>query len=122
MPNKALRNTMRVWLQKQKKKEEKATTAVATPPVDTTPAPAEASQANDATEKPVESVESAHTRDSDGAQAVANDVGDADQRAKSASATKEEVGLIFPISVVPGSVCSVAKCNVRQSFPKLQWI
>ncbi|KAF2449055.1 hypothetical protein P171DRAFT_518468 [Karstenula rhodostoma CBS 690.94] len=65
-PNKALRNTMRVWLQKQKKKEETkaadakaASEAAATPVVEPTPAPAEVQGLVDSADKPVESIEHA---------------------------------------------------------------
>jgi hypothetical protein len=54
--NKSLRNTMRVWLQKQKKKEEAKNTPVIATPVSATPA-AEAPTPVDAADKPVESIE-----------------------------------------------------------------
>ncbi|KAF3041044.1 hypothetical protein E8E11_006794 [Didymella keratinophila] len=59
-PNKALRNTMRVWLQKQKKKEEAKTAAqAATPVAETTPAATEAPSEVEGADKPVHSVEEA---------------------------------------------------------------
>ena len=49
---------MRVWLQKQKKKEEaKAAAQAATPPVEVTPAAPEVQPVGDGAEKPVDSVE-----------------------------------------------------------------
>ena len=52
---------MRIWLQKQKKKDEtKAASEAATPAVEPTPVPSEAQSATDAADKPVESVEVAH--------------------------------------------------------------
>lgn len=49
---------MRVWLQKQKKKEEaKSASQVVTPPVAPTPAATEAQQAAELADKPIESVE-----------------------------------------------------------------
>ncbi|KAF2821348.1 hypothetical protein CC86DRAFT_448836 [Ophiobolus disseminans] len=85
MPNKTLRNTMRIWLQKQKKKEDAKAAAQATPtPVDT-PAPAEVQQAGDAEDKPVDSIEEAPKADiAGGEQTAEGDAGDADQRAGSA--------------------------------------
>lgn len=54
--NKSLRNTMRVWLQKQKKKEEAKNTPVIATPVSATPA-TEAPTSVDPGDKPVESFE-----------------------------------------------------------------
>jgi hypothetical protein len=56
--NKSLRNTMRVWLQKQKKKgESKSAPQIAMPPVEPTPPATEGEQAADSADKPVTSVE-----------------------------------------------------------------
>lgn len=109
---------MRVWLQKQKKKEEKAATAVATPPVETTPAPAETSQADDAAEKPVESVEPNHAEDGDGTHTAVNEIGEADQRAESAVALQEEVGLKHPNSVVLQLCVFSSQTQCQAKFPK----
>lgn len=99
-PNKALRNTMRVWLEKRKKKEEtKAAAQAATPPVDVTPAGPEV-QLGDASEKPVESIEEApKAEDSLVAQdhVVVDNAGDAAERMVSVSAQPNEVGLRFPV-------------------------
>lgn len=58
-PNKALRNTMRIWLQKQKKKEENkaASEAVAPAPETSAGPPSEVQPAAESAENPVESVE-----------------------------------------------------------------
>ncbi|OAG04313.1 uncharacterized protein CC84DRAFT_1206033 [Paraphaeosphaeria sporulosa] len=99
-PNKALRNTMRVWLQKQKKKEETkaaeakaASEAAATPAVEPTPAPTEAQASAQAAENPVESIEEA-TRTEDGTtdasaaeQAAQGDAGSAAPQHDEGSAT-----------------------------------
>ncbi|KAF2274492.1 uncharacterized protein EI97DRAFT_451591 [Westerdykella ornata] len=59
MPNKALRNTMRVWLQKQKKKDDaKSTPQIETPPVDTPTASGGAEGAGQSAEQPSERDES----------------------------------------------------------------
>jgi hypothetical protein len=58
MPDKNKRHTLRVWLQKQKKKDEaKAAAQAATPPVEVTPAAPEVQPVGDGAEQPVESVE-----------------------------------------------------------------
>ncbi|KAL5115382.1 hypothetical protein ACEQ8H_006758 [Pleosporales sp. CAS-2024a] len=56
-PNKTLRNTIRVWLQKQKKKEEKAATQASATSLETTPAAPEVQPPGDAADKPVDSIE-----------------------------------------------------------------
>ena len=95
-PDKNKRNTMRVWLQKQKKKEEaKAAAPVATPPAKVTPATPEVQPVGDGTEKPVESVEETPKAEDGSAEQVAGateNAGDAEQRAGSASVQPKEVG------------------------------
>ncbi|KAL1606462.1 hypothetical protein SLS60_003866 [Paraconiothyrium brasiliense] len=90
-PNKALRNTMRVWLQKQKKKEEvkAASEAPPTPAVEPTPAPSEAQPPNDSSDKPIESIEKApRTEDSGVDQSAADSV--VEDRPASAAPQREE--------------------------------
>jgi hypothetical protein len=93
-PNKTLRNTQRVWLQKQKKKEEKAATQAPATPVEATPAAPEVQPVGDAADKPVESIEEASKAEgaSDN-QVAAENSGDADERAGSAAVQPNEVGL-----------------------------
>jgi hypothetical protein len=87
---------MRVWLQKQKKKEEaKAAAQPATPPVEVTPVAPEVQPVGDGAEKPVDSVEDTPTAE-DGAAEQTTGPGetaeDAGQRAGSASVQPNEVG------------------------------
>ncbi|KAF1834918.1 hypothetical protein BDW02DRAFT_568608 [Decorospora gaudefroyi] len=88
-PNKSLRNTMRVWLQKQKKKEEaKAAAQAATPPAEVTPAAPEVQPVGDGAEQPVDSVEEAPKAENGPAEPTAvstGDAGDTEPRAASAS-------------------------------------
>lgn len=93
-PNKALRNTMRVWLEKRKKKEEaKAAAQEATPPVEVKPAAPEVQPTGDMADKPVESVDEIPKAADDtieqGSMAAGN-AGDATERAVST-----EVGVQF---------------------------
>jgi hypothetical protein len=87
---------MRVWLQKQKKKEEaKAAAQAVTPPVEATSAAPEVQPVGDGAEKPVDSVEEApKAQDASDEQAAGSveNTGDAGQRAGSASAQPNEVG------------------------------
>jgi hypothetical protein len=56
--NKALRNTMRAWLQKHKKKEDaKSASRAVTPPAPATPIATDAPSSNDVVDKVVESIE-----------------------------------------------------------------
>ena len=55
--NKALRGTMRAWLVKQKKKDEKAAAQAATPVPDVTPAVTEVRPVSDDADKPTQSIE-----------------------------------------------------------------
>jgi hypothetical protein len=105
-PNKALRNTMRVWLQKQKKKEEAKAAAAASQapstPVETTPAAPEVQPVGDIGEKPVESIEEASKAGAAGGEQVAADKsGDADERAGSVAVQPAEVGLYHSDSFLP---------------------
>lgn len=87
---------MRVWLQKQKKKEEaKAAAQASTPPVEATPAAPEVQPVSDGVGKPVESVEEPPKAESGIAGEAAGSAGNAEetaQRAGSASAQPNEVG------------------------------
>lgn len=87
---------MRVWLQKQKKKEEaKAAAQAATPPVDVTPAASEVQPVGDGAEKPVDSVEDTPKAEDNAAEQAAGSAENAEeagQRAGSASAQPNEVG------------------------------
>jgi hypothetical protein len=88
---------MRVWLQKHKKKEEaKAAAQPATPPVEMTPTAPEVQPVGDGAEKPVDSIEEAPKAEDapiEQAEGSAENPGDAGQRAGSASAQPNEVGL-----------------------------
>ncbi|KAF2846452.1 hypothetical protein T440DRAFT_521815 [Plenodomus tracheiphilus IPT5] len=94
-PNKALRNTMRVWLQKQKKKEDAKAAQVTTAalPVEVTAVAPEVQPVGEPAEKPVESVEEAPVAQDFTAPPVAgaaSDAEDAGRRAGSASAQPNE--------------------------------
>lgn len=100
-PNKALRNTMRVWLQKQKKKEEAkaAAQAMAHVPDSTTPATGGPVGA-DSVDKPVDSIEDAPAAGDTSIESTAA-AADAEQgkpRAVSASAPPNEVGSQISLS------------------------
>jgi hypothetical protein len=74
MLNKSLRNTMRVWLQKQKKKDETRATAtpqIATPSIEPTPAPADAQSQEETGDRPADSVEGAPKADDTTAEGAA---------------------------------------------------
>jgi hypothetical protein len=58
--NKALRGTMRAWLVKQKKKDERAAAQAATPATEATPAPAEVQPTIEDADRPTESIEQAY--------------------------------------------------------------
>jgi hypothetical protein len=94
--NKSLRNTMRAWLQKQKKKEEaKNASQAPTPTVAATPVPAETQQPTDAADRPVQSVETvpkSEVATDEQATAAAEDQGDAPAPGGSAVAPSKEVG------------------------------
>ncbi|KAF2714598.1 hypothetical protein K504DRAFT_496520 [Pleomassaria siparia CBS 279.74] len=91
VPNKAQRNTMRTWLQKQKKKEDaKAASKAATPPAEETPEVAGAQSAAEAADRPIESIESA-TRPEDFASNESTGVGEdgAEPAQRSGSTTSQ---------------------------------
>lgn len=93
---------MRVWLQKQKKKEEAKAASQAPPtPVETTPAAPEVQPVGDAADKPVESIEETPKAEGAGGEQIAEEVsGDADDRTGSAAVQTNEVGSISkPISL-----------------------
>lgn len=94
---------MRVWLQKQKKKEEaKVAAQVATPPVDAPTAALEVQPVGESVEKPMESVEEALKAEDFTAQPTSGATDDAEdgrQRAGSASAQPTEVGLLLFLSI-----------------------
>ncbi|KAF1927459.1 uncharacterized protein M421DRAFT_421872 [Didymella exigua CBS 183.55] len=107
-PNKALRNTMRVWLQKQKKKEEaKAAAQAATPVAEATPAAIEAPSEVEGADKPIDSVEEVTASGDVPAESAvtAAEGGDARPRTVSASAQPNEVGLHLPLIATRVSVC-----------------
>ena len=71
---------MRVWLQKQKKKEEaKAAAQAATPPVDVTPAASEVQPVGDGAEKPVDSVEDTPKAEDNAAEQAAGSAENAEE-------------------------------------------
>ncbi|KAE8863572.1 hypothetical protein PTNB73_06779 [Pyrenophora teres f. teres] len=92
--NKSLRNTMRVWLQKQKKKEEaKAVAKAATPPVEVTPAAPEVQPVAGGIEKPVDSIEETPKAENGAVEQAAGSADNAEnasQRAGSASVHPNE--------------------------------
>ncbi|RAR03017.1 homoserine O-acetyltransferase [Stemphylium lycopersici] len=92
--NKSLRNTMRVWLQKQKKKEEaKAAAQAATPPVEVTPTAPEVQPIGEGIDKPVDSVEEPPKAEDVAAEEAAGSTEKAEeagQRAGSVSAQPNE--------------------------------
>jgi hypothetical protein len=112
--NKALRNTMRVWLQKQKKKEEaKAAAQAATPVAETTPSATEAPSEVEGADKAVDSIEATAPVDALAESATtATDVVDGELRPVSASAQPNEVGF-HP------SLSSTHAC-MRQSYQRIE--
>lgn len=93
---------MRVWLQKQKKKEEAKAASQAPPtPVETTPAALEVQPVGDAADKPVESIEETPNAGGSGGEHIAEEnSGDAHDRNGSAAVQTNEVGLIStPVSL-----------------------
>lgn len=116
-PNKALRNTQRVWLQKRKKKEdEKAAAQAATPPLDATPAAPEVQPGSEAADKPVETVEEALKAEdfaAEEATGAAENSEDAGQRVGSTATQSNEVGL-NPLSLlfhIEASVSGAQQCH-----------
>jgi hypothetical protein len=103
---------MRIWLQKQKKKEEaKAAAQAATPVPETTPAATEAQPEAEGVDKPIDSIEEAPaTVDASVEQATAApDAGDAELRTVSASAQPNEVGVQFSPLAIHGFVYEIHK-------------
>jgi hypothetical protein len=102
---------MRVWLQKQKKKEEAKLAAQAeTPPVETTPAAPEVPPASDTAEKFVTGVK--ETPNAGGAgieQTAAENAAVAGQRAVSAAQQPNEVGLSLFASTLFLCMCDTWK-------------
>ncbi|KAF2027991.1 hypothetical protein EK21DRAFT_102190 [Setomelanomma holmii] len=90
-PNKALRNTMRVWLQKQKKKEGAKAAAAPPIPVEATPAAPEVQPVGDAADRPIESVEEAPKAEAVSDEQNAAEIsGDAGGRTGSAAVPSKE--------------------------------
>lgn len=103
---------MRIWLQKQKKKEEaKAAAQVATPVVEMTPAATEAPSEVESADKPIDSVEEATVTGSVVAEpaTAATDAGDGEKRTVSVSAQPNEVGLHFPMFAMHSCVYHLDK-------------
>jgi hypothetical protein len=107
---------MRVWLQKQKKKEEaKAASQAPLTPAETTPAAPEVQPVGDAADKPVESIE--ETPKAEGAageQVPLESEGDADKRAGSVSVQPNEVGLCLSASPSPTRTNDLRKQDQTQ--------
>lgn len=107
---------MRVWLQKQKKKEEaKAAAQAATPAPETTPAATEAPSEVAGPDKPIDSVEEAPVTGNEAAEpaAAVADGRDGQPRTVSASAQPNEVGLLVLSLVMCLSACIVGKVMQR---------
>jgi hypothetical protein len=114
---------MRVWLQKQKKKEEaKAAAASQAPstPAETTPAAPEVQPAGDVAEKPVESVEETPRASAAGGdQVAAENSGDADERAGSVAVQPAEVGLYHSMFFLPSRTIEHGTHDQNQSASSL---
>jgi hypothetical protein len=94
-PNKALRNTMRVWLQKQKKKDEAKSTSQVGTPVESTPAATDTQATAESVDKAVETIEGATNVEERGEQrqtALGDVDADAAVAPDSAAPESEEVG------------------------------
>jgi hypothetical protein len=102
---------MRVWLQKQKKKEEaKAATQVPPTPVEPTPVAPEVQPVGDVVDKPVESVEEAPKAEGvHDEQITVESGGDADQRSGSDASQLNEVGLCLSASFSSLRTCQSRK-------------
>lgn len=122
--NKALRNTMRVWLEKRKKKEEaKVATQAPTTPVEAAPLSAPLSaggiSVNEAQGKPVESVEESSKVDAgsvDNAPIVMQDAQDPVEGAASTSVQLNEVGSGF--AAFSSYMNTLALCDQKNSTEK----
>jgi hypothetical protein len=114
---------MRVWLQKQKKKEEAKAASQAPPtPVETTPAAPEVQPVGDAADRPVESIE--ETPQAEGAageQTPLENGGDADTRAGSVSVSVQpnEVGLCLSALLSPSRTNELWKQGQNQAVSSL---
>ncbi|KAF1972312.1 hypothetical protein BU23DRAFT_590094 [Bimuria novae-zelandiae CBS 107.79] len=96
-PNKTLRNTMRIWLQKQRKKEEnKAASEAPTPAIEPTPAPSEVQPSTGSADKPVESVEEAFRAEGGVNQSAADSSGADAPRPASAAPQRDETSTGAP--------------------------
>lgn len=102
---------MRVWLQKQKKKEGAKVAAQAeTTPVEATPVAPEVQPANDTANKPVTSIEeTSHAGGADIEQTAAENATVANQHAVSGAQQLNEVGLFLSASVLSTCMCVIWK-------------
>jgi hypothetical protein len=112
---------MRVWLQKQKKKEEAKAASQAPPtPVETTPAAPEVQPVGGAAEQPVESIEEMPRAEvAAGEQAPLESGGDADKRAGSVSLQPHEVGLCLSTLLPPSRTDELWKQDQNQGVSSL---
>lgn len=109
-PNKALRNTMRVWLQKQRKKEEAKVTAQTATPAPEANSPATGGPVlAEGADKPLDSVEVAATAGDASFESAAapTDAEDGTLRTVSASAQPKEVGSRFSFHATNTGMCSL---------------
>lgn len=112
---------MRVWLQKQKKKEEaKAAAQAATPVPETTPAATEAPSEVEGADKPIDSVEEEAVTGDVPAETVAV-AGDGQLRKVSISAQPNEVGFHLSSYATHSCVCNLYK-NWRKVAGKSEWL
>jgi len=104
---------MRIWLQKQKKKEEAKAAAQATPaPVETTPPAAEVQPTGDGADKPVESIEEAPKAEGAGSEDVAHEKAeDASQPTGSVAPQTNEVGLCLSACLLHSSTREPRSCG-----------
>lgn len=110
---------MRVWLQKQKKKEEAKAASQAPPtPAESTPTGHEVQPVGDAAEKPVESIEETLKAEAAGGEQIAEGIsGDTNGRAGSAAVQTNEVGSIFtPVSLSHAHEHGIHDQSWRASF------
>jgi hypothetical protein len=108
---------MRVWLQKQKKKEEAKVAAQATPAsVETAPAAPEVQPVGEVADKPVESVEETPNAEGiNGEETAVENGGDAVPRAGSAASQPNEVGLYLSPSLSGSRACQRRTQDCDQS-------
>jgi hypothetical protein len=114
---------MRVWLQKQKKKEEAKAASQAPPtPVETTPAVPEVQPVGDVADKPVESIEEMPEADgATGEQNAVENTGDANNRAGSVSVSVQpnEVGLSLSALLSPSHTDELGEQGQNQAVSSL---